>query len=77
MTAKTEQVRNFIYKIGLCIALCVGVFFLSQLLIGSLYYRVFFAMDMREMPKFYHNSVLIVIEVAALAAVLIFAGRVL
>lgn len=77
MTAKTEQIRNFIYKIGLCIALCVGVFFLSQLLIGSLYYRVFFVMDMREMPKFYHNSFLIVIEVAALSAVLIFAGRVL
>ena len=77
MTDKPVQIENKLYKVAICIAVFVGGFFLIQLLAGSLYYRVFITLDMREAPVYYRNSFLIVPEVILLGALLLFLPRVL
>ncbi len=77
MTGPSGKIRTIIYDTAVCIAVCVGVFFLAQLLAGSLIYRVFITMDMREMPVYYRNSFLIIPETAAAAALLYFLPRIL
>ena len=75
MTQRSEKIRTIIYNTAVCAAVGVGVFFLAQLLAGSLIYRVFIVMDMREMPVYYRNSFLILPETAALLAILYFLRR--
>ncbi len=77
MTQRSEKIRTIIFNTAVCAAVGVGVFFLAQLLAGSLIYRVFITMDMREMPVYYRNSFLIIPEVVAATAVLYFLPRIL
>ncbi len=57
---------NLLYRIAIIIMTFFGVFFLFQLAIGCLFYRVFITLDMREMPIYYHNSLIILFECAGL-----------
>lgn len=66
MESTQRNICDTLYRIAIIIMTFFGAFFLFQLAVGCLFYRVFITLDMREMPIYYHNSVMIIFEFAGL-----------
>ncbi len=76
MNGKNHKLSDTLYHIAITIMTFFAIFFLLQLAIGSLIYRVFITLDWKEAPIYYHNSFLIVLECAGLLLMLFLYRRV-